>query len=343
MASRDVLVPIADTISARQTVDHAIRTADGGAVHVVAAITADTMTPEGETELDRASVLLERASVWAQESADGQGLDLTLTTLAEEDYLFGPTSFADLLGGYAVEHDLDVVVIDPEYWVDTVGPMLATFERELEAHGVVVEEATVGRPARHERFSGGHYPTKVGSVFLVCFGFYLLLGDPFYWFDIVTGTAVAAFVALVLGNVTYARPPRYPEAIVRTIRFGLYVPYLIWEIVKANFMIAAVILHPALPIDPQVTRMEAKVPGGLPLLALANSITLTPGTLTVRGTDQRLIVHTLLPAAREDLFGGRLERAVRFVFFGRRNAAIASPEERGDTEILGSRVEGEND
>ena len=74
--------------------------------------------------------------------------------------------------------------------------------------------------------------------------------------------------------------------------------------------------------------------GGSPLTTLANSITLTPGTLTVRAEGQDLYVHALFPSAREGLFAGTLERAVRFVFYGRAAAAIATPAERGDTELL---------
>ena len=67
---------------------------------------------------------------------------------------------------------------------------------------------------------------------------------------------------------------------------------------------------------------------------LANSITLTPCTQTVRADDQELYVHSLVPFAREGLFDGALERWVRFVFYGREAARFPTPRERGDTEIL---------
>jgi len=63
---------------------------------------------------------------------------------------------------------------------------------------------------------------------------------------------------------------------------------------------------------------------------LANSITLTPGTLTVSVTDRAFTIHSLTAGARADLFDGGLERAVRFVFYGRESMAIATPRERGD-------------
>ena len=322
-------------MTARATIDFAVdRVEDEGAIHLVYVVPGDASTPEGETERETGQTQLQRAVAWAKEDIDDEDIHVEMDVLGAQEYLFGPTDYAELFGAYADEHDLGSIVVDPEYWADTVGPMLASFENALAHQGLTVIEAPVERPARHERVAGTTSPVKVASLFLVSYGFYLVLGDPFYWFDIVTGAAVAGIVAITLGNVTWSRDPTYPGSIYRTVRFGLYIPYLIWEIIKANIAVAIVILRPSMPIDPRMTRIHAKVDSGLPLLALANSITLTPGTLTVRGDDQRLIVHTLVPAAREDLFDGRLERAVRFVFYGRNYARIATPRERGDATLL---------
>ncbi len=335
MASRRVLVPIANTVTARATIDFAVDQANGGAIHIVYAVPGDVATPEGERERSRGQDLLDRAAAWVREDliADEE-LDISTAVLGVDEYLFGPSDYAELFGEYSTIHQLETIIIDPEYWADTVGPMLASFENALSREGLDVVEPPLERPARHERVAGHASPAKLISLFVVSYGFYLLLGDPFYWFDIVTGAAVAGIVALTLGNVTWSRDPTFPGSIIRTVRFTLYIPYLIVQIVKANLIIATVILRPSMPIDPRMARIDAKVGGGLPLLALANSITLTPGTLTVRGDDQRLIVHTLVPAAREDLFDGRLERAVRFVFYGRQFARIPSPREREDVAIL---------
>jgi multicomponent Na+:H+ antiporter subunit E len=111
-------------------------------------------------------------------------------------------------------------------------------------------------------------------------------------------------------------------------RLCLYVPYLVWEIAKANVAIAYVVLHPKLPIDPSLERFEAAVWGDVPATTLANSITLTPGTLTVDVSDREFYIHTLTESSRADLFEGSLERAVRFVYYGRSAARIPSPRER---------------
>jgi multicomponent Na+:H+ antiporter subunit E len=66
----------------------------------------------------------------------------------------------------------------------------------------------------------------------------------------------------------------------------------------------------------------------MPVTTLANSITLTPGTLTIDVARQHFLVHALIPGAEDDLLEGTLERLVRFVFYGRESARIATPRER---------------
>jgi multicomponent Na+:H+ antiporter subunit E len=80
--------------------------------------------------------------------------------------------------------------------------------------------------------------------------------------------------------------------------------------------IAVIVLHPRLPIDPQLVSYQTDLDGELALTTFANSVTLTPGTLTVDvdADEGRLLVHTLTTDSRDDLFDGSLERGVRFIF-----------------------------
>ncbi|MFC6718212.1 monovalent cation/H+ antiporter subunit E [Natrialbaceae archaeon GCM10025810] len=342
MADSRVLVPLSETVTVRQTVGYAVRAgledADSLECHFVVALPNDVDEPDGERVLEEARELLDRAETWATEDVDAdvaESITVETAVIGRDEYLFGPRDFARVFAAYAEDHDLDLVVLDPEYQPGASTPLLQPLERELSIVGLEYEEAPVERAARHERLVSGESFDRLFAMFLVSYGFYLVLGDPTYPFDLVTGAAVAGIVSLTLANVTFTRPLDRLHSPLRVVRFAIYVPYLLWEIVKANVAVSAVILRPSMPIDPEVTRLRARVGGGLPLLALANSITLTPGTLTVRGDDQRLIVHTLIPAAKEDLFDGGLERGVRFVFYGRKAAAIATPSERGDADVVG--------
>ncbi len=338
VADKRLLVPLSTSVTVRQTVGYAVRSAlegDGPAeLHFVVAVPDDAGMSGDTRHLEEADDLLERARTWANEDADDGALSVETAVLGTDEYLFGPRDYAESFAAYADDNDVDRVVLDPEYLPGATSPMLQPLERELAAVGLAYDEAPVERPARRERLVGAESLDRFVGMFGISFAFYLLLGDPTYWFDLVTGVVVAAIVSITLSHVTFSIAPRRIESPIRTVRFALYVPLLLWEIVKANVAVALVILRPSMPIEPKLTRINARVSGGLPLLSLANSITLTPGTLTVRANDQRLVVHTLIEDAREDLFEGRLERAVRFVFYGREAAAIASPEERGDAEII---------
>ncbi|MCU4742642.1 monovalent cation/H+ antiporter subunit E [Halobacteria archaeon AArc-m2/3/4] len=344
MADRRVLVPLSESVTVRQTVSYAVQTALADDVdpaevqiHLVVAVPYEADLPEGQDKIEFATSLLERAAAWVREDAGSHSHSLTIETeiVGDQEYLFGPRDYAKAFAAYADEHDLECVILDPEYQPGATAPMLQPLERELDRVGLRYDEAPVERSARHERLVGPGSRSRLFAMFLISYGFYLTLGDPTYTFDLVTGAAVAGIVAVTLSHVTFTTAPTLVGSPLRVVRFTLYIPYLIWEIIRANLAISLVILRPSMPIDPKLTRVNARVRSGLPLLALANSITLTPGTLTVRANNQQLIVHSLTQVARDDLFEGSLERAVRFVFYGREAAATATPKERGDAEVIG--------
>ena len=342
-----ILVPVSSSPTLPQTVafavGHVLEATGPGPpprIHLVAANPYDLESDEGKRVQAEIETLLDRAAAWVREDAAGAPVTVETTIVGREGYLFAPRDYAEAFAAHADREELGTVVLDPEYRSGLSTPMLHPLHRELENLGVSVVDAPVERPAQHVRLTGTESFDRAFALFWVAFGFYLLLGDPLYWFDLVTGAVVAGIVSLTLSHVTFTFPLDRVRSPIRTIRFfALYVPYLLFEIVKANLVIALVILRPSMPIEPKLMRVEARVRSGLPLLALANSITLTPGTLTVRANDQRLLIHTLVPAARADLFDGRLERAVRFIFHGRPGMRIASPRERGEATVLGGEEE----
>jgi multicomponent Na+:H+ antiporter subunit E len=170
------------------------------------------------------------------------------------------------------------------------------------------------------------------ALFGASFGFYLLLAGSVAPFELATGAVSAGIVATALWGISLTTPVNPGRVGKRTARFALYVLYLLYEIAKANVEIAYVVLHPDLPIDPEMVEFDAAVWSALPVTTLANSITLTPGTLTVDVSRRHFTVHTLTQNSREGLFSGALERAVRFVFYGRAAARIPSPVQRQQRE-----------
>lgn len=80
------------------------------------------------------------------------------------------------------------------------------------------------------------------------------------------------------------------------IRFVLYIPWLIWEILKANVWLLYLAFHPRMMelIDPRVIKVDSTLKGEMARLTYANSITLTPGTITVDvDVNGRYTVHAI--------------------------------------------------
>jgi multicomponent Na+:H+ antiporter subunit E len=342
VANGRVVVPIEDTATLRSTVAHVVGAAADGdvsAIHFVYLAAWREDDPRIDDRRRTARTLLEQAADWARYDLDDADVpegtvDVETALIAEDVYLFGPRQYADRLHEYADEHGIETVVLDPEYTPVGNTTLLQPMEFELASTPLAVREAPVDRPSRRERLvseiTGPRFATVFGGSLL----FYLVLGDPTYPFDLVTGVATALVVAISLSQVSLDHDPTLRDSPLRLVRGIIYVPFLFFEILKSNVVVARVILAPSLPIEPTMTRMRVFVGSGLPVTTLANSITLTPGTLTVRARDADLYVHTLIPWAREGLFDGGLERWTRFVFYGREAARLPTPRERDDCAVL---------
>lgn len=342
MADNRILVPVSETSTLRQTVNKAVRRAQsagtaGDPATIVFVYVHSPETDEYPENTETAAELLNRVEVWATEDAgeDADAITIERLQIGTDEHVFSPDDVAELLLETARERGVGLVLLDPEYDPGIGAPLLRPLEYELSRRGsITIEKATVGTSTRRTPLVGGATALQFGTVFLVSFGFYQLLAGQVYWFDILTGAISAGVVAVALTTVSFNRDPDLVETPKRLARGVLYVPYLLQEIIKSNILIAAVILHPRLPIDPTLTRIRPAVYGSLPVTTLANSITLTPGTLSARVEGRSLIVHTLVPSARQDLFDGGLERAVRGVFYGRSAMRLESLEERGLAEII---------
>ena len=80
---------------------------------------------------------------------------------------------------------------------------------------------------------------------------------------------------------------------------ALYVGYFLKELVKANLQIAHIVLTPSLPISPAIVCTKTKLTNPVARLLLANSITLTPGTLSVEYVGDTLYVHWVRAAGTD--------------------------------------------
>jgi multicomponent Na+:H+ antiporter subunit E len=139
--------------------------------------------------------------------------------------------------------------------------------------------------------------------------FWLLLSSHPTPLDLGLGVLAAGVVTFLnqrsqaLGDLLRAGP-----------RLLLYVPWLLGQIVLANLEVVRLVLHPRLPIDPVIVRFTAPLSSDLALTALGNSITLTPGTVTLDVESGTFTVHALTPEGATAVLSGVMTRRVGAVF-----------------------------
>lgn len=100
------------------------------------------------------------------------------------------------------------------------------------------------------------------------------------------------------------------------IRFTKYIPWVLLEIIKANFHMLYLAFHPRLKekIDPTIVTFKTNLKSDIAITTLANSITLTPGTITVSANSDGVFkVHAIDRKSADALPGVMLEK-VAYIF-----------------------------
>lgn len=128
------------------------------------------------------------------------------------------------------------------------------------------------------------------APFLVLLFFWLLLNGSFNFDTLAVGIVAALLITFLFGRglAFFAEFRLGPRALVATFQYFFY---FIGELVKSNIKLAGVVLSPGLPINPGIVKVRTKLKSRMGRLLLANSITLTPGTLTVELEGEWLYVH----------------------------------------------------
>jgi multicomponent Na+:H+ antiporter subunit E len=135
---------------------------------------------------------------------------------------------------------------------------------------------------------------------------------------LITGLAVALITTLIFGKMyvdnvyKFLQPARY-------FWFIIYLFIFTWECIKANFDVAYRVLHPSLPVKPGIVRVPVKLKSDMAKTMLANSITMTPGTITVDILDNELYVHWIYvstqdPSKYVEKISGRFEKFIAKIF-----------------------------
>lgn len=146
------------------------------------------------------------------------------------------------------------------------------------------------------------------SAAAVLFGFWVLLSGELTPFLLAAGAISAILVVLVAARMGAVDRESHPTYLLG--RALLYWPWLLWEIAKSAWAVTRIILDPRLPISPTLIRVKTSQRTAVGQVTYANSITLTPGTISVELARDEILVHALTRAGAEELAGGEMDRRV---------------------------------
>ncbi len=156
------------------------------------------------------------------------------------------------------------------------------------------------------------------ALFILTFLFWLLLTFDLSVANLVAGGAAALITSLLFakyfldGVYKFLQPHRYFWLLV-------YLVILIWECIKANIDVAYRVLHPAMPIKPGIVKVKLELQSDFARAMLANSITMTPGTIAVDIIDDYLYFHWIYvstddPEEYGRKISGRFEKYIKKTF-----------------------------
>ncbi|MDH4189591.1 MAG: Na+/H+ antiporter subunit E [Betaproteobacteria bacterium] len=146
------------------------------------------------------------------------------------------------------------------------------------------------------------------SLGIVLYAFWLLLSGYFEPFLLAAGAGSALCVVLLSRRMRIVDREGHPiQMIVSVVS---YWPWLIKEIAKSAWDVSRIIVDPRLPISPTLVRFRPTQKSQVGLATHANSITLTPGTITVEATQDEFLVHALTRAAGAGVIDSEMDRRV---------------------------------
>ncbi|MFQ5683032.1 MAG: Na+/H+ antiporter subunit E [Candidatus Binatia bacterium] len=168
---------------------------------------------------------------------------------------------------------------------------------------------------------------KTGGLtlrFLLLYATWLVLSGRFQLKYLLLGVLSAGWVTFLTADLLHFEhkvKKREKSGLSLLLRSGwrlvLYFSWLIFAIIKANLQVAYLVCHPKLPIRPGLLRFKTQMQSGVGHIVLANSITLTPGTITVDFKEGTYLVHALVPEAAQSLVDAEMQNKLEAIFEGR--------------------------
>ena len=152
-------------------------------------------------------------------------------------------------------------------------------------------------------------------TFCILFPIWLILSGRFDLFHIVLGIISCSLVSyfssdLLFGDADFSKIP------VQGPRFLLYIPWLLYQVFLANIHVMILTFHPRMMelIDPKIIKFKSRLKSDLAITTFANSITLTPGTITVYATDYGDFEVHVIDSTSGDSLPGEMELRIAKLF-----------------------------
>lgn len=146
------------------------------------------------------------------------------------------------------------------------------------------------------------------SIVLSLFVFWLVLSGFYTAFLISAGLGSALAVGWLAWRMELADREGHPVHF--TPAAVTYWPWLVKEILLSGWQVTKIIVHPRLPISPTLVRFKPTQTSAVGLVTHANSITLTPGTITVEATREEFLVHALTREGAAGVVDSEMDRRV---------------------------------
>ena len=147
------------------------------------------------------------------------------------------------------------------------------------------------------------------SLGLVLACFWLVLSGHYTAITVTAGTLSVIGVVALSRRMGIADEEGHPIHL--SFRAFTYWPWLGIEIAKSAWDVTKIVLSPKLPISPTLIRVRASQRTPVGLATYANSITLTPGTVTARISGDEFLIHAITRSGAEDLAKGEMDRRVK--------------------------------
>jgi len=146
------------------------------------------------------------------------------------------------------------------------------------------------------------------SLGLVLFSFWLLLSGHYTVITLTAAVFSVIVVVAMMARMKMIDREGHPVYLIKRV-VGFH-PWLALQILKSAWDVAKLILNPKLPISPTMVDVHGSQKTAVGIATYANSITLTPGTLTARLRGNDILVHAITREGAEEIQSGEMDRRV---------------------------------